>query len=135
GPHRPEEQDHPPLGQARHPSKRTAGPTDRFHLHLLPKLEDPDSCYVRRHWDIHCKNVRRSNGIWAPCSGADDAADESMSPQFGISYLTKCRTLACQRLEGVPAFCLDTVQASAIRGVRNRRCDFKQIDREPRGGG
>src|SRR5262245_31645755 len=28
GPHRPEEQDHPPLGQARHPSKRTAGPTD-----------------------------------------------------------------------------------------------------------
>jgi hypothetical protein len=43
------------------------------------------SCYVRRHWDIHCKNVRRSNGIWAPCSGADDVADESMSPQFGIS--------------------------------------------------
>ena len=23
-----------------------------------PKLEDPDSCHVRRHWDIHCKNVR-----------------------------------------------------------------------------
>jgi hypothetical protein len=44
---------------------------------LKPKLEDPDSCYVRRHWDIHCKNVRRSNGIWAPCSGADDVADES----------------------------------------------------------
>jgi hypothetical protein len=52
---------------------------------LIPKLEDPDSCYVRRHWDIHCKNVRRSNGIWAPCSGADDVADESMSPQFGIT--------------------------------------------------
>jgi Integrase core domain len=55
---------------------------------IIPKLEDPDSCYVRRHWDIHCKNVRRSNGIWAPCSGADDVADESMSPQFGIrTYL------------------------------------------------
>src|SRR5262249_8739267 len=52
-----------------------------------------------------------------------------------VTYLTKCRTLACQRLEGVPAFCLDTVQASAIRGVRNRRCDFKQIDRESRIGG
>ena len=25
---------------------------------------------MRRHWDIHCKNVRWSNGIWAPCSGA-----------------------------------------------------------------
>jgi hypothetical protein len=25
---------------------------------VIPKLEDPDSCYVRRHWDIHCKNVR-----------------------------------------------------------------------------
>jgi len=36
-----------------------------------------------------------------------------------VSYLTKCRILACQRLEGAPAFCLDTVQASAIRGVRN----------------
>src|SRR5215831_10198664 len=49
-----------------------------------------------------------------------------------VSYLTKCRTLACQRLEGAPAFCLDTVLASAIRGVRNRRCDFKQIDLESR---
>src|SRR5258708_638488 len=57
--------------------------TQRYRL-VIPKLEDPDSCYVRRHWDIHCKNVRRSNGIWAPCSGADDVADESMSPQFGI---------------------------------------------------
>jgi SAM-dependent methyltransferase len=49
-----------------------------------------------------------------------------------VSYLTKCRNLACQRLEAAPAFCLDTVQASAIRGVRNRRCDFKHIDRESR---
>src|SRR5262245_3712548 len=40
GPHRPEEQDHPPLGQARHPSKRTAGPTDRFHLHLRCSLPE-----------------------------------------------------------------------------------------------
>src|SRR5262249_38510904 len=53
---------------------------------LIPKLEDPDSCYVRRRWDIHCKNVRWSNGIWAHCSGADGGADESMSPQFGISW-------------------------------------------------
>src|ERR1700730_16260846 len=40
GPHRPEEQDHPPLGQARHPSKRTAGPTHRFHLHLRCSLPE-----------------------------------------------------------------------------------------------
>src|ERR1700730_10107863 len=40
GPHRPEEQDHPPLGQARHPPKRTAGPTDRFHLHLRCSLPE-----------------------------------------------------------------------------------------------
>src|SRR5262249_3977018 len=40
GPHRPEEQDPPPLGQARHPSKRTAGPTDRFHLHLRCSLPE-----------------------------------------------------------------------------------------------
>src|SRR5215471_3094404 len=39
-PHRPEEQDHPPLGQARHPSKRTAGPTHRFHLHLRCSLPE-----------------------------------------------------------------------------------------------
>src|SRR5262249_20949774 len=37
---RPEEQDPPPLGQARHPSKRTAGPTDRFHLHLRCSLPE-----------------------------------------------------------------------------------------------
>src|SRR5262249_38885362 len=40
GPHRPEEQDPPPLGQAWHPSKRTAGPTDRFHLHLRCSLPE-----------------------------------------------------------------------------------------------
>src|SRR5262245_9013613 len=37
------------------------------------------------HRDIHCKNVRWSNGIWARCSDADGGTDESMSPQFGIS--------------------------------------------------
>src|SRR5262249_22997873 len=37
------------------------------------------------HRDIHCKNVRWSNGTSAPCSGADDGADESTSPQVGIS--------------------------------------------------
>src|SRR5262249_39440648 len=35
-----EEQAPPPLGQARHPSKRTAGPTDRFHLHLRCSLPE-----------------------------------------------------------------------------------------------
>src|SRR5262249_18141220 len=40
GPQRQEEQDPPPLGQARHPSKRTAGPTDRFHLHLRCSLPE-----------------------------------------------------------------------------------------------
>jgi hypothetical protein len=52
---------------------------------LIPKLEDLDSCHVRRHWDIRCKNVRWSNGIWAPCSGAHCGADESMSLHFSIS--------------------------------------------------
>src|SRR5262245_61309931 len=41
---------------------------------------------------IDNKNVRWSNGIWAPCLGADDGADESMSPQFGI---TPNRLVAC----------------------------------------
>ena len=40
GPHRPKEQDHPPLGQARHASERADGPTNRLGLYLrrdLPK--------------------------------------------------------------------------------------------------
>ncbi len=68
------------IRQLRTPSMLPAHYRIKQHIQeLIPKLEDPDSCYVRRHWDIHCKNVRRSNGIWAPCSGADDVADESMS--------------------------------------------------------
>src|ERR1700758_2572505 len=38
-----------------------------------------------RHWDIHCKNVRWSNEIWAQRSSADVGEDESSFPQFGIS--------------------------------------------------
>ena len=34
GPHRPEEQDHPPLGQARHPPQRASRPAYCLHLHL-----------------------------------------------------------------------------------------------------
>ena len=41
------------------------------------------------HRDIHCKNVRWSNGISAPCSGADDGADESTSPQVGIRHVDR----------------------------------------------
>jgi len=68
---------------------------------VIPKLEDPDSCYVRRRWDIHCKNVRWSNGIWAHCSGADGGADESMSPQFGIMRQMRHRKHFCAHLLGV----------------------------------
>src|SRR5947208_2778878 len=76
----------PPHSKHKAPVGNSAARTGSDELaDIIPKLEDPDSCYVRRHWDIHCKNVRRSNGIWAPCSSADDAADESMSPQFGIT--------------------------------------------------
>jgi hypothetical protein len=35
---------------------------------LIPKLADPDSCRAPPHRDIHCKNLRWSNGIEAPCS-------------------------------------------------------------------
>src|SRR6202453_2408897 len=38
GPHRPEEQDHPPLGQARHASERAEGPTNRPGLYLRRDL-------------------------------------------------------------------------------------------------
>ena len=38
GPHRPEEQDHPPLGQARHASERADGPTNRLGLYLRRDL-------------------------------------------------------------------------------------------------
>src|SRR6202046_4104931 len=34
GPHRPKEQDHAPLGEARHASKRADGPTNRLGLYL-----------------------------------------------------------------------------------------------------
>ena len=38
GPHRPKEQDHPALGQARHASKRADGPTNRLGLYLRRDL-------------------------------------------------------------------------------------------------
>jgi hypothetical protein len=33
-----------------------------------------------------CRLADQANGIWAPCSGADGGAGESMPPQFGITY-------------------------------------------------
>jgi hypothetical protein len=79
--------------RASNPTMRPAdcGLSVSAHMWLIPKLEDPDSCHVRRHWDIHCKNVRWSNGIWAPCSGADGGADESMSPHFSITHLARIK--------------------------------------------
>src|SRR5215831_14304168 len=68
GPHRPEEQDHPPLGQARHPSKRTAGPTDRFHLHLRCSLPEggqgcsPDHAGLQHPGDELAPRRDRRNG-------------------------------------------------------------------------
>src|SRR6516162_3806294 len=34
-------------------------------LGIIPQLADPDSCCLRPFRDIHCRNVRRSNGICA----------------------------------------------------------------------
>ena len=45
GPHRPKEQDHPALGQARHASKRADGPTNRLGLYLRRDLpQAPKGC-------------------------------------------------------------------------------------------
>ena len=38
--HRPEEQDHPPLGEARHPPERAARPAHRLDLHLRRRLPE-----------------------------------------------------------------------------------------------
>src|SRR5215467_11748445 len=40
---------------------------------LILKLEDPDSCCPRHHRDSHCKNVRRSKGIWESCPDTEHA--------------------------------------------------------------
>ena len=42
----------------------------RLDRQCTPKLADPNSCCERPTRDIHCKNVRWSNGIWARCSDA-----------------------------------------------------------------
>src|SRR5262249_23951711 len=61
------EQDHPPLGQARHPSKRTAGPTDRFHLHLRCSLPEggqgcsPDHAGLQHRGDELARRRDRRN--------------------------------------------------------------------------
>src|SRR5438876_10487596 len=57
GPHRSEEQDHPPVGEARHSSERSPRSTHRFHLHLRRGLPtsgqgrgpDPASLQHRGH--------------------------------------------------------------------------------------
>src|SRR2546426_3995782 len=43
-------------------------PPDVFGQTLILKLGDADSCCPRHHRDSHCKNARRSNGIWESCS-------------------------------------------------------------------
>jgi hypothetical protein len=59
-----------------------------LRIGIIPKLADPDSCRVRPSETSNCRNVRRYNGISAPCSRADDGAHESTSPQAGISPLS-----------------------------------------------
>src|SRR4030095_15699165 len=49
---------------------RRSQPKSVYHSGLIPILADPDSCCVPPRQDVHCKNVRRSSGIQAPCSSA-----------------------------------------------------------------
>jgi hypothetical protein len=82
GPHRQEEQDHPPLGQARHASERADGPTNRLGLYLrrdLPqarKLRSPHHAQMQhgghepapgrnRHSDRAGRTRGASRARWA----------------------------------------------------------------------
>ena len=40
---------------------------------FILKLGDPDLMRLAHHRDSHCKNVRRSNGIWKSCSDTEHA--------------------------------------------------------------
>ena len=68
GSYRPEEQDHPPLGQARHPPERTPRSTHRFHLHLrrgLPSAgqgRDPDPASLQHGGDEPTPRGDRRDG-------------------------------------------------------------------------
>ena len=50
---------------------------------LYQNFEDPNSCYVRSHWDIHCKNVRRGPMGYGRLARARTMPRmSSMSPQL-----------------------------------------------------
>src|SRR5262245_33548340 len=74
GPHRPEEQNHSPLGEARHPPQCAARPAYRFHLHLrrgLPRAgqgRDPDPAGLQQRGDepASCRD-RQSGRARCPC--------------------------------------------------------------------
>ena len=54
---------------------------------VIPKLADAELILREPHQDIHCKNVRWTNGIWGPCPSADVGEHESIFSQSGISLL------------------------------------------------
>ena len=60
GPHRPEEQDHPPLGQARHASERADGPTNRLGLYLrrdLPQTRERGAALIMPRCNTEAMNL------------------------------------------------------------------------------
>src|SRR5215831_18421867 len=98
------------------------GPTNCTEQ-VIPKLADPDSCCAPPHRDIHCKNLRWSNGIWAALLSADGAADESVSPQFGIRHCPQCR--------GEPASTtIAPVLFGAIKYIISRRHVTEGVDQK-----
>src|SRR6516165_10538913 len=54
---------------------------------VIPKLADAELILREPHQDIHCKNVRWTNGIWGPCPSADVGEHESIFSQSGIICL------------------------------------------------
>src|SRR5262245_11756403 len=110
GPHRPEEQDHPPLGQARHPSKRTAGPTDRFHLHLRCSLPEggqgcsPDHAGLQHRGDeLAPRRDRRNRRAPLPTPSS-----WSIKPAGTCPRASSCRPIS-------PSFCCRRSAQSSTR--------------------
>jgi transposase len=65
--HRPKEQDHPAVGQARHPSKRAPRPAYRLHLHLRRGLSE-----ARQGRGLDPAGLQHRGDEPAPCRGCQD---------------------------------------------------------------
>jgi hypothetical protein len=109
GPRRPEEQDHPPLGQARHTSERADGPTNRLGLYLrrdLPQARkgcSPDHAQMQHggHEPAPGRNRRsdragrtrgasRRSGRLASVEPARHAAQHHLDPVAGEMSGAQC---------------------------------------------